>query len=170
MVHRAAPATVALAILAGPALALDYPEGTDPVFSEATEACLVANETGGFLPKALGWDGPDAGDPNVAAWETWNVGTASKTIDGVGRLALSALVERYPGYQIGVCTITINEPLREIDAPPLKRAPGFTGTLQGDPATWWGLWRTDDSTVFIRGYYNEAEIFELSVKTIAVMP
>jgi hypothetical protein len=159
-------AAVLVAVLATPALAQDLPGGTDPVFAEAYTSCLAAIDAGGFLDQSYGWTGHDSGDPDAVGWDNWSRAFATKDIEGVGLLNLSVLVEKYPGYELGLCTIRMDEPAAEIDGPGLKNAPGFTGTLQGDGGAWSGTWRNEASTLFVRSTYGEAEHFLLSITKI----
>jgi hypothetical protein len=156
----------ALAGLASPAFALDLPDGTDPVFAEAFQSCLAAIENDAVLDESLGWTGHDSGDPDAVGWDNWTRAFATKDIDGVGGLNLSVIVEKYPGYELGNCTVGIDQPTAEIDGPNLKHAPGFTGTLQGDGGAWSGAWRNDAATLFIRSHYNEGEYFRFSMTKI----
>ena len=166
MQQAAALAAGALAVLASPALALDLPANTDPVFADAFTSCLSAIDNGGVLDEALGWTGHDSGDAAALAWDNFTQGFATKEIDGVGGLDLTVSVEKYPGYQLGTCTVRINEPAAEIDGPALKHAPGFTGTLQGDGGAWSGAWRNDEATFFVRAAYGEAAYFRLAMTKI----
>ena len=155
-----------LAILATPALALDLPAGTDAVFAEAFTTCLAAIDNDAVLDESLGWTGHDSGDPAAVGWDNWTRAFATKDIDGVGGLNLSVIVEKYPGYELGNCTVGIDQPGAEIDGPNLKHAPGFTGTLQGDGGAWSGAWRNDAATLFIRSHYTEGEYFRFSMTKI----
>jgi hypothetical protein len=167
MQHSLALAAVGAAVLAAPALAQDLPEGTDPVFAEAYRACLAAIDGGGFLDQSHGWTGHDSGDPDAVAWDNWSRSFATKDVEGVGGLNLSTTVEKYPGYELGSCTVTIDEPTAEIDGPALKRAPGFTGTLQGDGGAWSGAWRNEAATLFILSSYSEASYFRFAMTKIS---
>ena len=170
MQQSVALAAGALAVLAGPALALDLPEGTDPVFAEAFNACLDG-ASGGVPPEERGWQTHMSGDPDAQAWDNWTGSFATNDIDGVGGMNLSATIEDYPGYELGTCVVTIDEPKRDIAAPALKSAPGFTGTLQGDAADWSGTWRNDDATLFVRaGMSSNAERFRLSIVQFTATP
>ena len=159
-------AAVSLALAAAPALAQDLPANADPVFVEAYSACIGAIDNGGFLDEFFGWIGHDSGDPDAIAYETYSHGFATKELDGVGGLNLSATVEKYPGYELGTCVVRMEEPQAEIDGPDLKHTPGFTGTLQGDAGSWSGAWRNDEASLFIRAGYSEAEYFTVSMTKI----
>jgi hypothetical protein len=167
MQQALALAAVSMAVLAMPALAQDLPDGTDPVFAEAYDACFAAIAGGGVLREELGWTGHDSGDPEAVAWDNWSRGFATKELAGVGGANLSFTVEKYPGYLLGLCTVRIDAPAIEIDGPVLKSAPGFTGSLMGDGGAWSGVWRNDSATLFVRSTYSEAEHFVLSMTFIA---
>jgi hypothetical protein len=154
-----------LVLLAGPALAFDLPVDADPVFAEAFNSCRAAIDGGGFLDESLGWTSHDSGDPYALASDLWSHGFATKDVEGVGGLNLSATVEQYPGYDLGFCSVGIDQPQREIDAPALKKL-GIPGTLQGDAADWWGLWRDPDGTLFVRAMFgSDPGTFRLSMTT-----
>jgi hypothetical protein len=160
-------AAVALAMLAGPAVAFELPEGTDPAFAEAFNSCRAAIAGGAMLDESLGWTSHDSGDPAALVSDHWSKGFATKDIDGVGSADLSVTVEQYPGYGLGLCSLAIDQPEREIDAPALRKA-GVPGTLQGDGADWWGLWRDADGTMFVRASLSsDPGAFRLSMTTLA---
>lgn len=158
-------AAVIVAVLATPALAQDLPPEADPIFVEAYNACLDG-AAGGLPPEEAGWTSHDTGNVDAQAWDNYTASFATKDIEGVGGLNLSASVTKFPGYQLGTCTIRITEPQAEIDGPDIKHTPGFTGTLQGDGGDWSGAWRNDEATLFIRSVYSEARVFLLQVTTV----
>lgn len=138
--HRAGQAIAAgaLAMLAGPAMAVDLPAGTDPVFAEVFKACVAAIDGGGFLDESMGWISHESGDPDAVASDNWGHGFATKDVPGVGGLNLSATVELYPGYELGHCNVSTIDLMAEIVGPALK-SNGFPGSLQGDDGDWWGV-------------------------------
>lgn len=156
----------AMAVLASPALALDLPAATDPVFAEAYTTCLAAIDAGGFLDEAYGWTGHDSGDPDAVAWDIWQRSYATKEFPGVGGANLSVMVEDYTSRVIGTCSFIIEEPEREIDPPALRYA-GFLDRMQGDAADWTGLWQNPEGTLFLRAVMSSnADRFLLSVTTV----
>jgi hypothetical protein len=160
----------ALAILAGPAIGLELPEDTDAAFAEAYNACTGAIAGGATLDESLGWTSHDSGDPAALVSDHWSKGFATKDVEGVGSFSLSVTVEQYPGYDLGLCSVSVDQPEREIDAPAFGKA-GVPGTLQGDSADWWGLWRDADGTAFLRASFaSDPAQFRLSLTTIETTP
>lgn len=161
------PAPILLALLApGTALALDLPAKTDPAFAEAWNGCLNAIAGGGTLDEALGWTTHDTGDVEATGWENWTGGFATKDVEGVGSYNLSVVVENYPGYDVGLCDVRVDNPERDIDGPPLKTS-GFPGSLEGDGGAWSGAWRSEDATMFVRSLYSsDTATFRLSMTKI----
>jgi hypothetical protein len=154
-----------LAVLAGP-VAPPLPPDTDPVFAEAYTSCLAAIEGGGSLDENVGWTGHDSGDPDAVAWKHWSRGYATKEVAGVGILNLSATVQNYAGHKLGLCSVTVTAPEREIAAPALTTA-GFKGTLEGDAADWSGLWRNANGNLFVEGLMStNARQFRLSLTSV----
>lgn len=157
----------ALAMLAGPAMAFELPEGTDPAFAEAFNSCRAAIAGGATLDESLGWTSHDGGDPAALVSDHWSKGFATKQVESAGSADLSVTVEQYPGYDLGFCSVSIAKLEREIDAPALRKA-GVPGTLQGDGADWWGLWRDADGTMFVRASLSsDPAAFQLSMTTVA---
>lgn len=151
-----------LAVLAGPALALDLPADTDPVFAAAYDACL-ASIAGGVPSEAEGWVTHDTGNSDAQAWSNWTQSFATNDVEGVGGLNLSALVEIFPGYVLSICGVSIDNPARKIAAPALYAA-GFQGTVETVGSGWSGLWRDADGTLFVNALMSEsANRFELSM-------
>ena len=150
-----------LATLAGP-LAPELPDDVDPVFYAAYEACLDA--VAGDVPaEAAGWITHDTGNSDAQAWSNWTQSFATRDIESVGGLNLSAIFEKYPGYELGICSVTIDSPKRAIAAPSLL-ASGFKGTLEVTGADWSGLWRNAAGTVFVNALMSSTGgRFELSM-------
>lgn len=159
-----------MAVLASPALALELPADTDPVFAEAYTACLAAIDAGGFLDESYGWTGRQSGDPDAVAWTGWSRSFSTKELPGIGGLDMSVTVEDYPGYAVGDCAVGLLDPESDIAAPALEAA-GFVGALEGGAGDWSGLWRDSAGTLFVRGLMSSTgERFTLSVMTVEPKP
>jgi hypothetical protein len=159
-----------MAVLASPALALDLPADTDPIFAEAYTTCLAAIDAGGFLDQSYGWTGHDSGDPDAVAWTVWQRSYSTKDFPGVGGANLSVMVEDYTSRVVGSCSFSIDAPQRDI-APPVLSAAGFLDRVQGQGADWSGLWQNPEGTLFLRGVMSSnAERFLLSVMTLEPKP
>jgi hypothetical protein len=150
-----------LAALAGP-LAPALPHDTDPAFADAYTACLAV-VAGGLPSEYEGWTTHDTGNSDAQAWSNWTQSFATKDIAGVGGLNLSAIVEKYPGYELGICSVSIEAPDRAIAAPSLNAA-GFKGTVETVGSDWSGLWRNAAGTVFVNALMSTSNgRFELSM-------
>jgi hypothetical protein len=150
-----------MAALAGP-VAPELPDNTDAVFAEAFTACL-ASVAGGVPAEDHAWVTHDTGSTDAQAWSNWTQSFATKDMDGVGGLNLSAIFEKYPGYELGICSVSLDNPERAIVAPSLNAA-GFKGSVETVGADWNGVWRNAAGTVFVNALMSDTNRrFELSM-------
>ena len=153
-----------LAVLAGP-VAPELPENVDPVFATAYNGCVSALNNGGFITSDQGWISHDSGDPDAMLWDNFAHGFATKDIEA-GGLNLSASVATTPGYEIGECSVGLDEPREPIVAP-LLMAAGLVGKVETFEDGWSGSWRDKDAKFFVQARLSaEADSFDFAMTRV----
>lgn len=153
-----------MAVLAGP-VAPELPDNVDPVFATAYNGCVSALNNGGFIAEDQGWNSHDSGDPDAMLWTNYGHGFATKDVDA-GGLNLSASVATTPGYEIGECSVGLDDPQQPIVAPYLLMA-GLVGKVETFEDGWSGSWRDKDAKFFVQARLSaEASSFDFAMTRV----
>jgi len=145
---RAALLAVAgLALLAAPAAGqarTKTKEASAPLAIELLELCELYAD-GDVLANATatdeGWQATETETDSVFVRSF----DATKTVEGVGDVALFSLVESYPLVTLGYCRVDITSPQSDIGVAELDTLERLTGELQSDENGIYGVWNATEA-------------------------
>ncbi len=95
--------------------------------------------------------------------------SAEQIYEGVGEVEIWGFIEDYPGYKMGYCSFTIDEPGVVFDLSPLQEINGLVGELQSEGEQSYGAWRKivepgETATTFIHAYQNtDTFLYQITV-------
>ncbi len=133
-------------LAATPTFAKSKPNASDSVpraveFLEVCEKFASGDVLVVEWASELGWDAKE-GDSGSLYARLYN---ANRYIEGVGDVALVALIEDYPTQTLGYCRIDIVAPAGTIGVLNLNELPRLTGTIRTTSDTDYGSWEGAES-------------------------